>query len=73
MLNMLAGPVFGPEDTPALLLVFLIAGLPYLFLAASTALLIRDLIKRRLHRSTIVILGITALVAVLTYATRGIF
>ena len=58
MFNIIAGPVFGPGDTPGILLLLLVLALPYIFIGLGAFLIIRDAVKRRLRRSTIVFVGI---------------
>ena len=67
-----AGPVFGPEDTLGLLLLLLITSLPFIFLGTGVILLIRDAIKKDIHRSTVIFVGIGLLLFVLLKMTSGI-
>ncbi len=65
MLTRFAGPVFGPEDSVGLLLMILVTSLPFIFMALSLALVIRDAIQKRFRRSTKIVIGITVLIVII--------
>ena len=70
--TLIAGPVFEAADAPQLILFYALVSLPYLFLAIGVILLLRDSLRRQMHRSTIVVLGLGIIFAVFTWLLRGV-
>lgn len=63
LFNLFAGPVFSPEDMPKLILLVVVMAAPFIFGVIALGLGIRDLVKKKLHRSTI----IAAMGAIITF------
>jgi len=63
LFNLFAGPVFTSEDIPKLILLVVVMAAPFILGMVALGLGIRDLVKKKLHRSTV----IAAIGAIITF------
>ena len=54
LFNLFAGPVFTSADIPKLLLLIVVMAAPFIFGAIALGLGIRDLVKKKVQRSTVI-------------------
>jgi len=72
MLTLFAGPVFETVDSLYFLVFLAILSLPFIFTGVGVILLIRDVFKKQLHRSTVVFFGIGLLLFLIFKMASGI-
>lgn len=73
MLHIIGGQVFGPEDTAGLLLAFALTALPTIVLLVSLIWLVRDIIKKRTSRISIVLLCVAITLFIVQRLTSSFF